>query len=274
MKTTRARWIALAAVALVAILVVVVVILTRPSASPVARGVATSTPSPPPSTPAPASPTPTAAAPAIPSDALVVVTATATDVSGAKLGLRMVVHRPLGFADAAAAPALAQLTSACSTDENWNVTAEPESGIEQVDFTSTPFGSIAWPSSAEVTVWPSNSLIRVISGQGVSPSQHYANTSHPVVCQYLPAVYGPAAGSSTVLLWARAGFQQPVASPNFYRWQQNDYGFGAASGPQGPVTISDCTVTVTDAASAFGFDPAVWTTMNDAYDCKGSGVLF
>jgi hypothetical protein len=245
--------------------------LSRPPAgspsaapTPTVSATASETPSP---TPAPTS-TPLAA------DAFILITATATDASGAQLALTMVVHQPVSTSDPATAADLARLSGECGSDSNWAVQNEPESGIERVDVTAVPLGSVAWPSGSEVSFWPTNNNLKVASGSGIAPSVHYQNDPPLPPCENQRALYGAANGTVSVLMWARAGFGEPVDSPNIYRWIQQDYGFFGASGPDGPVTIGDCTVRVTDAARAYGWSESLWREAIDSYDCVGSGVFF
>jgi hypothetical protein len=269
-KSRRTLFIVIGAIVLLVIAALVVFLLTRPHAtvaltptnSPTSAATATPTP------------TPTATAASIPADALVVITATAIDTSGAKLAVRMIVHQPVGRDDAAAASDLAQLTSQCGDDPNWAVYMEPESGIERVDVSAVPVGSLAWPTASEVSLWPSSSNLTISGGSGIAPSIHYANTPPLPPCENKPAIYGAAQGTVTATMWARESYGAPVQSPNHYRWEEQEYGFSAANGPDGPVTFSDCTILVTDAAKAYGFDPSIWGQPDDPYDCLGTGVSF
>jgi hypothetical protein len=250
---------------LIAAVILFFVLSRPPSGSPSAA------PTPTPSVTASVTPTPTPAP--LAADALVVITATAMDASGAQLALTMVVHQPVSMSDPAVTADLAQLSGECESDSNWAVQNEAESGIERVDVTAIPLGTVAWPSGSEVSFWPTNNNLKVASGTGVAPSVHYENDPPLPPCENQRAVYGAADGTLSVLMWARAGVDEPVDSPNLYRWIQQDYGFFGASGPDGPVTIGDCTVRVTDAARAFGWDESLWREAIDSYDCVGSGIF-
>jgi hypothetical protein len=267
----RARWILVVALAalLIAVVVIVLLLMRPPVTTPAStRPAASATP-----TPAP-TPTPTATTAAIAADALVVITATATDTSGARLSLTMVVHKPLGRNDPAAASRLAQLSGQCGSDPNWATQAEPESGIERIDVIAVPAGSGVWPAGSEVSIWATDNNLKVADGTGITASAHYRNDPPLPPCQDQKAIYGPADGSVTALMWARAGFDQPVDSPNIYRWIQQEYGFFGADGPDGPVTIADCSIVVTDAARAYGWEPSLWRESVDQYGCVGTGAFF
>jgi hypothetical protein len=277
----RTKWILIVAAAILAVVVIVIIVLlllnqqvkgtdqVSPPASQSASPSTSETPSPPSATPLP---TPSVAP--LAADALIVVRATATDASGAQLALRMVVHKPVSKNAPAASADLARFVDRCTSDPNWATEAERSAGIERVDVTATPRGTTTWPRASEVSVFASNNNILLRSGVGLASSVHYAN--HPPLhrCERLTGLYGQADGTVSVLMWARPGFGMPVQSPNIFRWQNWEYGFTAAGGPDGPVTVSDCTVTVTDAANDFGFDPSIWRENADSYICEGSGADF
>lgn len=250
---------------LVAAVILFFLLSRPPSGSPSAA------PTPTPSATASVTPTPTSTA--LAADALVVITATATDASGAQLALTMVVHRPVSASDPVAAADMSQLLGECGSDPNWAVQNEPESGVERIDVTAVPVGAAPWPSGSEVSFWPSTANLKVVSGTGLAPSVHYQNDPPLPPCENQRALYGAADGTASVLMWARPAFGDPVDDPNIYRWIQQDYGFFGASGPDGPVTISNCTVQVTDGARAYGWDESLWHEAIDSYDCVGSGVF-
>jgi hypothetical protein len=265
----RRLWILVGVLVIVLIAAVILfLMLSRPpSGSPSAA------PTPTPSATASETPTPTPTPTSLAADALVVITATATDASGARLALTMVVHKPVSTSDPAGAAALAQLSGECGADSNWAVQNEPESGIGRIDVKAVPLGTVAWPSGSEVSFWPTNNNLKVTSGTGVAPSVHYQNDPPLPPCENQRALYGAANGTVSVLMWARPAFGDPVDDPNIYRWIQQDYGFFGASGPDGPVTIGDCTVRVTDAARTYGWNESLWREAIDSYDCVGSGVF-
>ena len=272
----RTRWILIGAVALIVVVVLVIVLVTlnqRPKSVDRPTPVGSSDTPSPAASPTPSA-SPTASTPPLAADALVVVRATATDTSGAQLALTMVVHQPVGKDNPSVASDLAQFVSQCRTDPNWATEAEASSGIEHVDVTAVPIGASAWPASSEISVIASNNNILLRSGSGLTPSVHYVSDPPRHPCELISGIYGPANGTATVLMWARPGFGMPVQSPNVYRWENWEYGFFAADGPAGPVAISNCTVTVTDAGHAFGWDPAIWHESNDGFSCEGSGADF
>jgi hypothetical protein len=276
-KNKRTLWIVLAAVGLLAV-IAVVVILTRPQGSSTARAIvapSASVSAPAIATPTPTpTPTPTTTAVPIPADALLVITGTANDVSGAKLAISIVVHQPVSKDDPAVAADLAQLTTQCSSDPNWTYSVIPESGIMLTDITATPIGATPWPATSEVIMYPGNQgELEVVGGAGLSPSVHYKSPALSV-CESLPAIFGPAQATVAGMLDPRWAHQPPVPSPNYYRWEANSYGFASfgSDGNANPsVSISDCSVVVTDAAKAFGFDPAAWSasTTQDHVTCWG-----
>jgi hypothetical protein len=277
-KSKRARiiTIGIAGLAGLAIIILLLVLINSPKSVPNIPMIPAMSDAPydsvPPASPAPDPPTPTAAP--LARDALVVVRATATDSQGAQLSLEMVVHQPVSINDASAATDLASMNSQCRSDPNLATIAEPTSGIERADVTAVPLGSSTWHAASEISVFASNNNIRVRSGSGIAPSVHYQNDPPLHDCEVISAFFGPAHGTVSVLMWAREGFGLPVQSPNYFRWVQQEYGFFAADGPNGSVTLSDCTIDVTDAARAFGWDASLWHEENDPYVCEGSGVVF
>jgi hypothetical protein len=262
----RTRWILLGILALLLVAAIVLFFLFLPVSSPT---------KPAPSSAPTGSVTSTSTAKPIAADALVIVRATATDASGARLALTMVVHRPVAKTDPAVADDLALLTADCASNPNLHfATDEPQSGIERIDVTAAQLGDAAWPQASEIPIMPLSGMIKTDTGPGIEHSVSYLGDPPPSACENVFSVFGEAEGTLHVFLlpWEIQG--DPIESPNTYRWVHQEYGFFASLGPGGPVSISNCTVEVTDAASAFGWRADLWQEHeDDPYSCFGTGVL-
>ena len=208
------------------------------------------------------SPSATAEETPLPEDALLAVTATATNENGAIVKLSAIVHRSLAWDDPAAAESADLMSQVCDGSLESSVYDEQLWSFTRVDVAAVPVdGTPAWPADSPFHLFPiaGNDAVTA-DGAVVDDEEVDIATPFCVRDKRLP---GP--GTGVIVLGIAGDTDEATAAGNFTRWANTSYGFDAQSTPG--ITITDCTYAVSDLGLEFNGENESWLLTSSQTAC-------
>lgn len=216
-----------------------------------------------------ASSTPSPTAEALAEDVLLVVSAVATADNGAVLDLTLTVHRPLAFDDPAVGPAAALMTEACGGGTDDALYAENLWTFATVDVDAAARPGAEWPADRRLFVSPLSTYVS-IAGDGVVLDDDEVDPSTPD-CRRDKHL--DAAGSGTLVVGFAGDTDDVSAAGQFTKWANHMWGFtgvrvAGQSAEAAGISLSECTLTVTDSGAALNGGADWWIERNDDTRCE------
>lgn len=210
---------------------------------------------------APVEPAPTATPQgALDTDIVLVVKATAVAANGARLVLEMRLHRSIAFDDVGGQTIPVAVAEGCPATLNQELFAEQAWSFARANVSALPDPASQgeWPSEARIETLPSADFVTVV-GRGFIADDAQAAASVPS-CERdkFFASQGNGAFAIGIPKDAAAGFTQ---------WANHRYGFTLPEGAAG-VTLTDCSVEVTDLGKQHGGAADSWASTIDDKNCS------
>lgn len=199
----------------------------------------------------------------LPGDAVLGVSAVATDPDGAALQLTAIVHRSVAWDSPEGAPLAAMMTAGCAGALDDSVYAADLWSFAVIDVSATELDG-GWAAGPEIAVHPTSEFLALASDGALVELAATPETPH---CDRSRVLTG--AGSGRLVVGFRGDTDAVGAAGNFTRWANHRYGFGVASG----LTLSECSVVVTELGASLGGGADTWSTVDTATECTtGTGL--
>jgi hypothetical protein len=207
-----------------------------------------------------ASATATPEATPLAADALMLLTATATASTGAQLGLRLIVHKPVAWDDAAAAEGITATTAWCADEIDTDVIAATAPSFTRIEVVAEQLGELDWPTQEPVWLHPSPShtTLAAVGDVAQLPFPSPQPGDYVPHCRQTAVLSG--AGSGSLFSGADQDALGRDGLPSLHFWSRLTYGFNNDGDPAAVPTIqfTDCTVEITDLGQEFGAPGAGW----------------